>query len=140
MNQRPASRYKPRPFSLWRLASKELRETLRDRRTIITLVLMPLLVYPILSLIFRTFLLSNADGLSAQQPQRFNIVCYSEAGKPQLSRVLGAAVNTMTQLEKKTNEASQAASTTGLSIGQPPLIVPFSAHNWLLLDQTEKRS
>ena len=42
-----------------RLARKELRETLRDRRTIITLVLMPLLVYPILSLAFPQFLLSS---------------------------------------------------------------------------------
>src|SRR4029079_11294704 len=38
---------------------KELRETLRDRRTIITLVLMPLLVYPVLSLALRQFLVSS---------------------------------------------------------------------------------
>src|SRR5439155_21906890 len=42
-----------------RLARKELRETLRDRRTIITLVLMPLLVYPVLSLALRQFLVSS---------------------------------------------------------------------------------
>jgi sodium transport system permease protein len=42
-----------------RLARKELRETLRDRRTIVTLVLMPLLVYPILSFAFNQFLLSS---------------------------------------------------------------------------------
>lgn len=42
-----------------RLAAKELKETLRDRRTIITLVLMPLLVYPVLSVAFRQFLLSS---------------------------------------------------------------------------------
>jgi ABC-2 type transport system permease protein/sodium transport system permease protein len=42
-----------------RLARKELRETLRDRRTIITLVLMPLLVYPVLGFAFRQFLLSS---------------------------------------------------------------------------------
>ena len=35
------------PVARWlRLTLKELRETLRDRRTILTLVLMPLLVYP----------------------------------------------------------------------------------------------
>ncbi|MEX2173217.1 MAG: ABC transporter permease subunit/CPBP intramembrane protease [Pirellulaceae bacterium] len=48
--------------SLWRIARltrKELRETLRDRRTIVTLVLMPLLVYPLLSLAFKQFVLSN---------------------------------------------------------------------------------
>ena len=45
---------------LFRLARKELRETLRDRRTILTLVLMPLLVYPLLGLTFQKFLLSQA--------------------------------------------------------------------------------
>jgi ABC-2 type transport system permease protein/sodium transport system permease protein len=42
-----------------RLAMKELRETLRDRRTIVTLVLMPVLVYPLLSMAFQRFLLAG---------------------------------------------------------------------------------
>jgi len=45
---------------LRRLCVKELRETLRDRRTIITLVLMPLLVYPLLSMTMQRFLLTSA--------------------------------------------------------------------------------
>lgn len=45
---------------LKRLARKELLEILRDRRTIITLVLMPLLVYPLLSVAFRTLALNGA--------------------------------------------------------------------------------
>nr|MBA3315740.1 hypothetical protein [Planctomycetaceae bacterium] len=48
------------PARLLRLARKELRETLRDRRTILTLVLMPLFVYPLLGLTFQKFLLSQA--------------------------------------------------------------------------------
>lgn len=36
---------------LMRLCLKELRESLRDRRTIVTLLLMPLMVYPLLSLV-----------------------------------------------------------------------------------------
>ncbi len=48
-----------KPISVGRLASKELRETLRDRRTIGTLFLMPLLVYPILSLLFQGFIASS---------------------------------------------------------------------------------
>ncbi|MEE2935249.1 MAG: ABC transporter permease subunit/CPBP intramembrane protease [Planctomycetota bacterium] len=44
---------------LWRLCQKELRETLRDRRTIVTLLLMPLLVYPILSMALNRFLLAS---------------------------------------------------------------------------------
>ena len=43
--------------SLWRravlLTRKELRETLRDRRTIITLLAMPVMLYPLLGLTFR---------------------------------------------------------------------------------------
>ena len=44
---------------LQRLCIKELRETLRDRRTVITLVLMPLLVYPLLSMTMQRFLLTS---------------------------------------------------------------------------------
>ena len=48
---------------LWRLCQKELKETIRDRRTIVTLLLMPLLVYPLLSMGLNRFLLTSAvDG------------------------------------------------------------------------------
>ena len=42
-----------------RLALKELRESLRDRRTVITLVLMPVLVYPLLGVLFRNVLIAT---------------------------------------------------------------------------------
>lgn len=42
-----------------RLALKELREILRDRRTIITLVLMPMLVYPLIGMTFQKFLVTQ---------------------------------------------------------------------------------
>src|SRR5262245_26935155 len=45
---------------LARLAKKELRETLRDRRTLVTLVLMPFLLYPLLSMVLQKFLLAGA--------------------------------------------------------------------------------
>lgn len=48
---------------LWRLCQKELRETLRDRRTIVTLLLMPLLVYPILSMALNRFLLASGSAV-----------------------------------------------------------------------------
>lgn len=53
---------------LLRLCQKELREILRDRRTIVTLILMPLLVYPLLSLVFQRFLLTQAATLTAAVP------------------------------------------------------------------------
>jgi len=47
---------------LLRLCRKELRETLRDRRTILTLVMMPLLLYPLLSMTLQRFLFSARVG------------------------------------------------------------------------------
>jgi ABC-2 type transport system permease protein/sodium transport system permease protein len=44
---------------LFRLARKELSESLRDRRTITTLVLMPVLLYPVLAIAFQQMLLSS---------------------------------------------------------------------------------
>ena len=44
---------------LRRLVVKELREILRDRRTIITLVVMPLLIYPLLAVVFQRFLVTS---------------------------------------------------------------------------------
>src|SRR5262245_6415962 len=58
---RPAWQQEPEPAAeragrLGRLVRKELLEILRDRRTIITLVLMPILLYPLLSLAFQQFI------------------------------------------------------------------------------------
>jgi sodium transport system permease protein len=47
---------------LVRLSLKELREILRDRRTIITLLVMPMLIYPLLALVFQRFLLTSLTG------------------------------------------------------------------------------
>ena len=46
---------------LLRLCQKELKETIRDRRTIVTLLLMPLLVYPIMSMALNRFLLTSGE-------------------------------------------------------------------------------
>ena len=43
----------------WVFTRKELRETLRDRRTIVTLIAMPLLLYPLLGLVFRLVALKS---------------------------------------------------------------------------------
>lgn len=47
---------------LWRFSRKELRESLRDRRTLITLMLMPLLVYPLLGTVVQKFAFSSLTG------------------------------------------------------------------------------
>src|SRR5262249_3154201 len=53
------------PGRLLRLTRKELREVLRDRRTLFTLVLMPLLLYPLLGVALSFFLagLGSTGGL-----------------------------------------------------------------------------
>lgn len=48
---------------LVRLTLKELREILRDRRTILTLVLMPLFLYPLMSVAFQQFFVSQLSAL-----------------------------------------------------------------------------
>ncbi len=53
-----------------RLTLKELRETLRDRRTIATLILMPILVYPLLGMAFSKFLFAQLD---QQSPAEYQI-------------------------------------------------------------------
>lgn len=75
----PAPRRRGRLTQIWRLATKELKETLRDRRTIVTLIAMPLIVYPILSIAFRTFLLNNLGSATAEQ------ITYNFAVKTDLS-------------------------------------------------------
>lgn len=73
-----------RGLRIKRLALKELRETLRDRRTIITLIAMPLLVYPILSLIFRTFLFSALMGPATDDASMFSYVIESELSEQEV--------------------------------------------------------
>ncbi|MCL6503192.1 MAG: ABC transporter permease subunit [Pirellulales bacterium] len=59
-----------------RLAAKELREILRDRRTIVTLLVMPLLLYPLLGLACRQFVLARRGydmivGVMSEEERRF---------------------------------------------------------------------
>lgn len=55
----PGLRHTVRRIS--RLAHKELRESLRDRRTLATLIMMPLIVYPLLGSVVQKFAISRID-------------------------------------------------------------------------------
>jgi ABC-2 type transport system permease protein/sodium transport system permease protein len=50
-----------------RLARKEMREILRDRRTIVTLVLMPILLYPLLAIGLRQYFLMSVVPATATE-------------------------------------------------------------------------
>ncbi len=73
-----------------RLCLKELRESLRDRRTIVTLVLMPLLVYPLLSLVLNRVLLSGAV---LKDRSGFTIGIAAELKDSAISNVLGLGLS-----------------------------------------------
>ncbi len=104
-----------------RLTRKELRETLRDRRTVITLVLMPLLVYPLISLSFNKSVLHGAAGATRIV---YTIGVSSPAGEEFLKRMIGYG-----------GELLQAQTTRFDSAnGEPPLVEhALSPHESLLI-------
>ncbi|MEZ6125904.1 MAG: ABC transporter permease subunit/CPBP intramembrane protease [Planctomycetaceae bacterium] len=71
-----------------RLAGKELREILRDRRTVMTLVLMPLLVYPVLGVMMRKGLLNS---VSLNPQARVHVCLQTEADAQIFTRQLSEA-------------------------------------------------
>lgn len=94
-----------------RLTLKELRETLRDRRTIATLVLMPILVYPLLGMAFSKFLFAQLD---QQSPAEYQIAVQN-AGDMALftatyssgNQLLGHELNPASPLPPKPGEPLQ---------------------------------
>ncbi len=69
-----------------RFTRKELRETLRDRRTIVTLVLMPVLLYPLLGLGFRFVAIQQ---IAAEEPE-YRLVTRTEQEGLWLQQALNA--------------------------------------------------
>ncbi|MGI9519297.1 MAG: ABC transporter permease subunit/CPBP intramembrane protease [Pirellulaceae bacterium] len=87
----PSGKSNWKPISFWRLAGKELRETLRDRRTISTLFLMPLIVYPILSLLFQGFLASGLrESLGADEQVDENQFIFLFETEEDFNQIAGA--------------------------------------------------
>jgi ABC-2 type transport system permease protein/sodium transport system permease protein len=116
----------PRPAArLARLARKELRETLRDRRTLITLVLMPFLLYPLLSMILRKFLLAGA--VAGGIPTYF-VGCESEQDMAFVKDLLSKARAVMATRRRPTplpdvQLFSSNAAETALSQGEIDVLV-----------------
>jgi ABC-2 type transport system permease protein/sodium transport system permease protein len=79
------------------LVVKELREILRDRRTIITLVVMPILIYPLLAVVFQRFLLTS---LAVDQDVQYAIGVDSEPTKALLENQLAAGEALRARQEK----------------------------------------
>ena len=89
---------------LWRLVVKELREILRDRRTIITLVVMPILIYPLLAVVFQRFLLTS---LAVDQDIHYAIGVDSEPTKALLVNQLAAGDALLSKQEQASASQSR---------------------------------
>lgn len=92
---------------LSRLCLKELRESLRDRRTIITLILMPILVYPLLSMALQRLIIGSARNLGATSTE-FVVGVPDEA----TAAVLQTALN-------ETQQAADAGIQPAIEIVRP---------------------
>src|SRR5215471_1138622 len=75
-----------------RLARKELAEILCDRRTILTLVLMPLLLYTLLSFAFRQFLMVFVSSADIGRELRIGVANEDQKGLAEAYLAFGAEV------------------------------------------------
>ncbi|MFY8057844.1 MAG: hypothetical protein ACOVRM_08895, partial [Planctomycetaceae bacterium] len=89
---------------LVRLARKECRESLRDRRTLATLLLMPLIVYPLLGMVVQRFAISS---VSPEAPEA-NVVI-DDRLSPDDARVMLAELDDA----EKTTEPSATEPSAG---------------------------
>lgn len=120
-----AGQSRPRWFlgRLSRLTLKELREILRDRRTIVTLVLMPLLVYPLLGVVFQKFVLT-LPGRHA----RYIVGCSERSTQFRLAQFFGTAERHLHYLRLSDRwplppqgQEKVELQTDVVSLGDPPL-------------------
>jgi ABC-2 type transport system permease protein/sodium transport system permease protein len=119
---------RPLQGRLGRLVLKELREILRDRRTIITLVVMPILIYPLLAVVFQRFLVTS---ISVNTAVEYVIGVDSDlvgavlskqlqAGDAELDRRQASDASQDLELDHENIARSWAASQDGASESPPP--------------------
>lgn len=109
----------PMPWRVFRLMRKELSEILRDRRTIATLVLMPLLLYPLLSVTFQQMLLANS--LPQVENQEIRVGFVSQEEQSTFDKLLKTAKR-FSFPDPKDNEKS--AKTEFVFVSAPGMIGP----------------
>jgi ABC-2 type transport system permease protein/sodium transport system permease protein len=94
---------------LGRLTLKELREILRDRRTIVTLILMPLLMYPLLSVFFQQFFMSQ---LGTVQTPRYALGFENDQEGSFLANVLSQGGLSLVQIDAEVPAQEGESRTT----------------------------
>ena len=93
---------------------KELREILRDRRTIITLVVMPILIYPLLAVVFQRFLVTS---IPLTEDVEYVIGVDSESAARTLAKQMqaGEAVIRRRERDRAAGQAGDTATESGES-------------------------
>jgi sodium transport system permease protein len=97
------------------VASKELRETLRDRRTLTVMVLFPLVVYPLTSLLMAQVMASHTARGEARR-SLVTLVGATAASEPVRTR-LGAEPKTYTLVPAPAGAATRAALIPSVEAG-----------------------
>ncbi len=117
---------------LSRLARKELRESLRDRRTLATLILMPLIVYPLLGSVVQKFAVARFDpqapaaivAIDAQLPRQFFPTLMSDQPAPDGTKeALPEAGNKPEDAKKSLEDLSKqlVGGQNPLNAAEPPI-------------------
>ena len=88
----------------WRMSVKELREILRDRRTIITLVAMPLLIYPLLGVTLQKLFLSQ---LASHTRIEYRVAMESRSDDNLFRQLLARGHSLVTNRERRSLDLSQ---------------------------------
>ena len=89
---------------LSRLVRKETTGVLRDRRTIVTLILMPILLYPLLAIAFRQFFLSQK---AEQATPVYRLGFRTEAEANAIMNYLGGGVGVLPHLIEKNDSSGK---------------------------------
>lgn len=89
------------------LIRKELRETLRDRRTIITLLAMPLLLYPLMGMVFRFLAVSQ---LKKEAGLVYNLVVGTQEEAQWLQSTLDLGNRMMARREQRDAQAARESA------------------------------
>lgn len=105
---------------LVRLARKECRESLRDRRTLATLLLMPLIVYPLLGMVVQRFAIS---GVSTAAPEA-NVVIDNRLSLDD-ARVMLAGLDDAEKTTEPATAAGEQSSGTSAMPAVPGLELPL---------------
>lgn len=103
---------------LGRLIRKELSEILRDRRTIVTLVLMPLLLYPLISIALQQFFLASGLSLAADKGFHLGFLDKHEAD------VFLTLIATGEQIVRQSSEAKKKEGDTPRITPENVVVLP----------------